>query len=236
MKNSTDKKIHIAICDDVPSEMTTITTALRTVCNESEVIVSTFSTSQELLLTIVQQDYDLVLLDIEMAEPNGFDTAKSIMRSPHSPLIIFITKNTSYIQRGYGVAFRYLTKPLDTIMFQEAIEAALCRIHADRLTLNCKEAQLTIPVHQIIYLESQGHYLRIHTINDTYKIRMRMDEAQRYLPRTYFMSPHKSYLVNAEYIASATASTVTMSSGINLPVSRNKRRSFDASLNQFLGM
>lgn len=228
--------IRIAICDDQVEDQNRIMEMTRELDLHQPLDIVVFSDSRSLLEAVTERAYDLILLDIEMKSPNGFETGRILSQSERPSLVIFITKSAAYTVRGYGIAFRYLIKPLDPDLFREAMEAAICYIHANRLTLECKEERLTIPIHQIMYLESQGHYLYIHTPKQCHKIRMRIDEAGASLPGTLFLEPHKSYRVNAEYIMAATATTITLQSGEILPISRSKRESFKAAFNCYLGL
>ena len=59
-----------------------------------------------------KKSFDLLLLDIEMPS-NGFQLAQSLIQMEKHPLVVFVTKRHEYAVQGYGIAFRYLVKPLD---------------------------------------------------------------------------------------------------------------------------
>ena len=64
-------------------------------------------------------------MDIEMRSPNGYDAAVSLMQNEARPLIIFVTKSSSYTILGYGVSFRYLKKPISYDAFSAVLKLAL---------------------------------------------------------------------------------------------------------------
>ena len=87
----------------------------------------------------------------------------------------------------------------------------------------------------IYYLESHGHKVLIHCKGQDLTLRMTIPEALEQLPKRCFASPHKSYLVNMEHIVYATGTTVILSSGNQLPISRRKRQEFNQNFNAYLG-
>ena len=54
---------------------------------------------------------------------NGFQLAQSLIQMEKHPLVVFVTKRHEYAVQGYGIAFRYLVKPLDQTLFAAAMDA-----------------------------------------------------------------------------------------------------------------
>ena len=55
------------------------------------------------------------------------------------------------------------------------------------------------------------------------------------LPKGYFASPHKSYVVNLEHIRSATATEIVLDCGVVVPIGRKRMQEFNDALYRFLG-
>lgn len=121
--------INIAVCDDEADEREEILQLIKRY--HSGWTPAQFSSAKDLLHATEKVEFDLILLDIEMASPTGFEVAKQIVGKQQShPLIIFITKSNAYTTRGYGVAFRYLVKPVSWYAFASAMDAAINELKA----------------------------------------------------------------------------------------------------------
>lgn len=103
--------INIAVCDDKADEREVIFQLIKRYHYGWTPVQ--FSRAKDLLNATKKAEFDLILLDIEMVFPTGLEVAKQIVDTQQShPLIVFITKSNAYTTRGYGVAFRYLVKPV----------------------------------------------------------------------------------------------------------------------------
>ena len=85
-------------------------------------------------LQMQKKSFDLLLLDIEMPS-NGFQLAQSLIQMEKHPLVVFVTKRHEYAVQGYGVAFRYLVKPLDQTLFAAAMDAVLQELNSKHFTI-----------------------------------------------------------------------------------------------------
>ena len=174
------------------------------------------------------------MLDIEMPS-NGFQMAQTLTQMEKHPLVIFVTKRHEYAVQGYGIAFRYLVKPLDESLFAAAMDAVVQELDSKHFTVEYEGATLSLETSDIYYLESHGHKVLIHCKGQDLTLRMTIPEALEQLPKRCFASPHKSYLVNMEHIVYATGTAVVLSSGNQLPISRRKRQEFNQNFNAYLG-
>ena len=87
---------------------------------------------EEALEKIQNNEYDIVLLDILMPPPTGFDVAAALASRQDPPAIIFTTKSDAYAIKGYGIAIRYLQKPLEERALFKALDVAIEDISARR--------------------------------------------------------------------------------------------------------
>lgn len=105
-------KLKVAICDDEAPDLAHVTAMLQKYDVEGQMQTVTFSRACDLLENAAVAPLDIVLLDIEMEQPNGYEIAKELKALPAPPIIIFVTKSSAYTLQGYGLALRYLQKPL----------------------------------------------------------------------------------------------------------------------------
>lgn len=101
-----------------------------------------------------------------------------------------------YDVQGYGIAFRYLVKPLDKSLLTAAMDAVVQELNSKHFTVEYEGATLSLETSDIYYLESHGHKVSIHCKFQDLTLRMTIPEALEQLPKRCFASPHKSYLVN----------------------------------------
>ncbi|MFQ6989857.1 MAG: LytR/AlgR family response regulator transcription factor [Faecalibacterium prausnitzii] len=111
-------KYHVAVCDDEKSDLDGIVQSVQQYDVQGCFDIETYMDGNELLseLQMQKKSFDLLLLDIEMPS-NGFQLAQSLIQMEKHPLVVFVTKRHEYAVQGYGIAFRYLVKPLDQTLF-----------------------------------------------------------------------------------------------------------------------
>lgn len=228
-------KLRIAICDDDALDLAETISMMQQYDSTNQAHISSFDRAVDLLECAVSSEFDIILLDIEMEHPNGYEIAKEIGKCADPPVIIFITKSSAYTLRGYGIALRYIQKPLDKDIFFEAMDAAILEATSHRLTLVADDTTIALRQREVLYIEMFGHYAVAHTKENEYRFRSSLKDVIAKLPRQYFAMPHKSIVVNFEHIKSATSSEITLDNGERIPVSRRRIREFNQAFHKFLG-
>ena len=131
-------KYHVAVCDDEKSDLDGIVQSVQQYDVQGCFDIETYMDGNELLseLQMQKKSFDLLLLDIEMPS-NGFQLAQSLIQMEKHPLVVFVTKRHEYAVQGYGIAFRYLVKPLDQTLFAPnslAFVHTLCTTRKEKST------------------------------------------------------------------------------------------------------
>lgn len=228
--------MRIAICDDEHEQRKLLLEYIRRF--KDTIKVDVYSAALDLLLATDQINYDIVFMDIEMPSPNGFEIAEALKKKKHSPLVIFVTKSHSYTIQGYGIAFRYLPKPISYEMFETALSLALKECEPEKIPFMSEGIYHILPTNEITYCESLDHNLTVHTISKSYTSRISLSEISIQLSSEDFAQPHKSFLVNLKYVQSVDANNVTLSwrnTSITLPLSKGKRKQFIQKLGDYIG-
>ena len=194
-------KYHVAVCDDEKSDLDGIVQSVQRYDVQGCFDIETYMDGNEPLseLQMQKKSFDLLLLDIEMPS-NGFQLAQSLIQMEKHPLVVFVTKRHEYAVQGYGIAFRYLVKPLDQTLFAAAMDAVLQELNSKHFTIEYDGVTMSLETSDIYFLESHGHKVLIHCKEQDLTLRMSIPEALEQLPKRCFVSPHKSYLVNMLYI------------------------------------
>lgn len=228
--------MRIAICDDEADQREVMLSFIHQY--NPVLTVDTYDAAIDLLLAVDKIPFDIVFMDIEMPAPNGFEVAEQLKAKANPPLVIFVTKSSSYTIQGYGVAFRYLAKPISYTQFSSALSLALKEREPSKVSIICDGVYHVITVNQILYCEAMDHKLTIHTVEDCFYSRMTLTEFISQLPMEDFAQPHKSYLVNLNYVQSVGSNDVILTSNpndIRIPLSKGKRKQFIQRLGDYIG-
>lgn len=229
------EKLRLGICDDEIQDLAQILEILKRYDEGRHLQITTFLHAKDLLYAAKESCFDITILDIEMEPPTGFDVAKELIAMPNPPIVIFATKSNAYALKGYGVAIRYLQKPVALEELFEAMDAAVADAKAHRLTFQIDTSLISLHLRDIQYIETFGHYAVVHTAKEAYRFRSTLKDVMARLPKGYFASPHKSYVVNLEHIHSATASEIILDCGEVVPIGRKRMQEFNDALYRFLG-
>ena len=168
-------KYHVAVCDDEKSDLDGIVQSVQQYDVQGCFDIETYMDGNELLseLQMQKKSFDLLLLDIEMPS-NGFQLAQSLIQMEKHPLVVFVTKRHEYAVQGYGIAFRYLVKPLDQTLFAAAMDAVLQELNSKHFTIEYDGVTMSLETSDIYFLESHGHKVLIHCKEQDLTLRMSM--------------------------------------------------------------
>src|SRR5437764_11270582 len=108
-----DGKVNILLVDDKPEKLLAIEAVLDDLHQN---IVRAYS-GREALRAVLQEDFAVILLDVNMPDMDGFETASLIRQRKTSERIpiIFVTAfdDEMYAMRGYSLgAVDYITAPI----------------------------------------------------------------------------------------------------------------------------
>lgn len=178
----------------------------------------------------VKKQFDLVFLDIQMEGMNGMDTARAIRELQPDTVLIFVTGSKEYVFEAFDVsAFHYLLKPLEETKFMEVLKRAIgesrkCRAEKQK-RLFIRTKNLTIDQKDILYIESRGKKVDIHTRKETFSIYGAMSELETQLGESFYRC-HRGYLVNMAYITEYGADSITLTGGARVYLTKKKHGEF----------
>ena len=223
--------MNIAICDDESCYRTALNATVHRWAEMSchtDISVFPFSSSEELLSRWEQGLHiDMLFLDIQIpSELSGIELAKIVRKKDSDMAIVFTTNYDEYVFEGYTVcALRYLKKPVsDSDLFpclDIAYRQTLSR-QKDSLTLPSKNQYEVVRFQDILYVESNLHYLHFYLQNSSFplKIRTKLSDYIHRFPQDLFIQCHCSYVVNLSCIRRYAKDSVILSTGKSIPVSK----------------
>ena len=152
---------------------------------------------------------DLVFLDVQMPECDGFDVLE-LLGGDLPPTVIFVTAYDEYALRAFEVgALDYLLKPFDDARFVRALNRAKDRLAhdtpqqsrpAERLVVKSQGRVLFLNVSDIDWIEAAGYYACLHVGSDTHILRRSLSELAQDLGGGKFIRIHRSIIVNLDRI------------------------------------
>lgn len=227
--------MQIVICDDEPVLRGHIRRLLTQDSFEQEydLTVSEYD-SGEALLSAIQQGLtvDVLFLDIMMAGMDGMETARRLRQMGSGCLIVFLTSISAYMQEGYEVkAFRYLMKDQMDTHLKRVMEACRQELSAPAwFTFTCEHENRSLPLSDILYLESDKRLIYLHTLSDTYRFYEKLEHLEAQLAGKGFLRCHRSFLVREACVAGWKGQKLWLKNGTELPVSRTYEKEVNRRL------
>lgn len=230
----------IAVCDDEKIVCDEIERYLEEISHKlDETFIIDIFHSAEQMLAELSSDTDIILLDIKMDRLTGIEAARKIREKNDKVYIIFITTMTEYALEGYEVhAFGFIKKPVCYAPLERYVTEAIRRLSTrrnDLITINDKSGAVTIYSSWIIFIEVYRHYVIVVTTKDKINVSTPLAEIEKLLISKGFFRTHKSYLVNMRHIKSIENSSLVMSDGSAVLLSKHRKKEFMESFIRFSG-
>ena len=178
---------------------------------------------------------DLMLLDIHMPEMKGTELLKTL-KNP--PAVVLTTAYREYALEGYDLnVLDYLLKPISFERFMQAIEKFNAYFNQDNeitlhktgtseefLYLRAKNLIHKIPLKDIVYVESMGDNLTIHTTQRKITNRCTISSIEKLLAENGFLRIHRSYIVSLQQITSFSPGSIFIDKK-ELPIGTSYKKS-----------
>jgi two-component system LytT family response regulator len=192
---------------------------------------------------------DLVFLDVQMPEVDGFKVIEEI-RGESMPAFVFVTAYSEYAVRAFEVeAVDYLRKPFDRDRLAVSLERAMRRLEIrngraagdldkgtenqwlPRLVVRDEKGVTFVPVEKILWIEAANKYAVIHTPGATHITRQTIQSLHLSLDPKQFVRIHRSTLVRKDAVRGLHPLfhgdyIVKLKNGAELTLSRNFRQEF----------
>ncbi|MBI5216722.1 MAG: response regulator transcription factor [Ignavibacteriae bacterium] len=217
---------------------------------ESDIeIIGECADGVEAVETIQSNKPDLVLLDIQMPELDGFGVIEAL-EGKIVPVIIFITAFDEFALKAFSVhALDYLLKPLRQEQLHHAVERAksilqfkqtekfrekldtmlqyvsLQRKYLERLIIKSQKNIIVVHVRDVDWFEAYGDYIRVHCGTKTHLIRNTMNELEQRLDPGVFARIHRSTILQLNRVRELRPLSngdfvVTLLDGVKVSLSR----------------
>jgi len=179
-----------------------------------------------------RKDIDLIILDIQMPEMNGFDFIGSL---DYPPNIIIVSSAEEYALKAFDFnVVDYLLKPVTYGRFLKAIDKTM-RYFARKEVTNTGDEEIFIKkgsslvklkLKDIIYIEALENYVTLITRDDKFTIHFTMKAIENQLPSGLFIRVHRSFIINKSMIQAIKENSLDLNVGEimkSIPVGKSFR-------------
>lgn len=227
---------NIIFCDDNSQFLTTLINFVQDECSklvpdgEDFVIGPTFESGEETIKYIRENHVDVLLLDIDMPELNGFEVAKVICKEYPNIKIVFMSAYDNFVYSSFDYyPFAYIRK---SHIFEE-LPKVIGRI-VDKMNESERQLKLTttmgikiIDANSILYVESSRNYYTIYLIHDKeYVCRGTLTAFENDVEKYDFFRIHSAYLVNLEHVERILENGFVLVKDTTLPIAQKRIQDF----------
>ncbi|WP_420124892.1 LytR/AlgR family response regulator transcription factor [Longimicrobium sp.] len=220
-------------------------------------VVAECANGREAIQAIDESPPDLLFLDIQMPEVDGFDVLRAIGVG-QVPVVIFVTAYDQFALRAFEAhALDYLLKPFDDERFEAALQRARERIRQQqggdldrqlrallqevrgdrgylrRLVVPTGPRNVFVRTEEIDWIEADRNYIRLHVGDRTHLLRENLSRIESALDPAAFCRIHRSTIVNVDRIQAVESLfggeyLVLLHDGTRLTSGRSYRRNLHA--------
>ena len=214
-------KIRALIVDDESLARERLRQLLRD--NAQVEVIGECADGRAAVAAIREKSPELVFLDVQMPELDGFGVLKAI-ESQSMPVIIFVTAHDKFALRAFEVhAVDYLLKPFDRERFQTALRRALDRVKhcgdgalnqrlsallaefeqpktPERIAIKSNGRVVLVKVDDIEWVQAADNYVELHVDKETHLLRETLSALEARLAPQKFLRISRSVIVNIERV------------------------------------
>lgn len=244
MPTASPAKIRTLIVDDEPLARSSIATLLR---GDPQIeILGECGSGTEALGEIRLTRPDLLFLDVQMPECDGFDVLEMVGNDV-PPAVIFVTAHDQYALRAFDTgALDYLLKPFDNARFELALARAKQRVRdtsrgeetrpsPERIVIKSAGEVCFLKTRDIDWIEAADYYACLHVGPRSHLLRRSLQDLETELDPEVFCRVHRSSIVNLERVRSLKLREdgeheVDLETGARIRMSRRYRKEFESRM------
>lgn len=228
-------KIRALVVDDEPLARSNLTVLLR---QDPQIeLVGECGSGAQALTEIRSQKPDLVFLDVQMPEVDGFDVLE-LLGADLPRALVFVTAYDQYALRAFEAgALDYLLKPFDNLRFERTLARVKDRFSQasnspkkpERIAIKSAGQVIFLKISEIDWIEAADYYACLHIGTKTHLVRRSMADLEAELDPQVFCRVHRSAIVNLDRVRGLELDedgdyTVRLESGAGPRLSRRYRK------------
>ncbi|KQZ27508.1 LytTR family DNA-binding domain-containing protein [Duganella sp. Root1480D1] len=219
------------IVDDEPLARSNV--ALLLARDPAIAVVGQCGSAEEALAALPAARPDLVFLDIEMPECDGFELLERLGTAPPFA-VVFVTAHHRFALRAFEVgALDYLLKPFDDQRFERVLERVKERLRlpgeTHRFIIRSGNALEVVKFADVDWIEASDYYASLHAGSRAHMLRRSLSELEGELAPHGFQRIHRSAIVNLARLRALELGKdgeyeVVLETGQRLRMSRSYRK------------
>lgn len=225
--------MQIIICDDDKGDRDLIRKFVQTHSLDHKIIE--FDSAIPLMKHInANNHFDVLFLDMQMPDSNGWDVAEQLKKSGIDIYIAMVTINENYVYDSFDRVDWFTPKPVTEARIHKILENAYEKRFPVVLEFCVDKMPLILAAREIMYVEVKRNDVYLHTSNGVHKVRESLVNINKQFDFPEFVATHQSYIVNLNYYAAINNHQVVLKNGEKIPLSRNKKTPFLNSMREFV--
>lgn len=211
-------------------------------------IVGEAENVEKAISVIKEKKPELILLDIQMPDGNGFEVLEGVNYSDYK--VIFITSHEEFAIKAFKYsALDYVVKPIDPEVFYKSIEKAKnyysssdeqlkIKSLIENLTGNKKSKKIVLNTQETVHVvssedvtrcESDGSYTMVHLKDRKLMMSKKLKDFEELLSGLSFYRTHRSHLINLNFVdryEKRDGGYIIMKDDSSIPLSAAKKDEF----------
>ena len=227
---------NIIFCDDNAQFLVLLRDVVQNVCkktvpeDEDYFVGPAFGSGKEVIEYIKENHVDVLLLDIDMPELNGFEVAKFLCKEYKNIKIVFMSAYDNFVYGAFEFyPFAYLRKAHISEELPKVIKRVLEKMKEPerQITLFTNSGIKTVDVNSISYVESKRNYYSVHLIHGReYTCRGTLSEFEKEVSKYDFFRIHSAFLVNLEHVERILENGYILVQNTSLPLAQRRTSEF----------
>lgn len=252
--------IRVVVVDDEPLARSGLAALVR--ADPGLAVVAECGDGAEAVAAITRLEPDLLLLDVQMPELDGFEVLRRLDPA-RLPAVIFVTAYDRFAVKAFEVhALDYLVKPFDDVRFHEAMSRAKELVRGpgvaelgrrlldllddragprgrflDRIVVKAAGHIRFVRTADLDWIEAADYCVRLHAGGQVHVIRESMNTLEDRLDPAHFFRAHRGAIIHLDRIKELQPwgkgdHVVVLTSGARIKLSRSRRPALEARLGQ----
>lgn len=217
--------MRFAICDDVRLFLIHLTAMIQCLYlnPDEQLVIEEFSSGEELVDSFSAGQYDAIILDIEMKEMSGLDTADAIRQKDADVIIAFHTsfEEIDAANHHFG-KYMYMQKGQSANMYRK--QFSMLFSNCIRNTSVIQIAGIDISLREIMYFQGNINGTLLYDCNRVYELPISLKEIESNELLTYFTKTHRNYYINEYCIYEILSKNIRLKNGETIPLTAKYRQ------------
>lgn len=234
----------IILCDDNEQFLKIMKNCVEEECRrvlsetENFEIGAIFCNGRDVLEYVTKYQVDVIFLDIDMPDFNGFEVAKVLCDRYKSIKIVFVSAYDNFVYNSFEFCpFAYLRKSHISDELPKVFDRIAEKTNSfnTSLLLNTTNGTKNVYVSSIMFAESERNYYKLHLLNgETLICRGTISELEKTLVKKDFFRIHSAFLINLEHVERLIENNSVLISETRIPIAQRRMQDFKKAYMEYL--